>query len=106
MPAVVVAKIPVGIRVIEPPFVDIGLGAVIVAIDVVPDINTMGVVGTIVVAEAIVGAPDVVPFEVKPKILVLPLRLTVEVAPDTAEPILITVVEPESPAVPRFTVFV
>jgi hypothetical protein len=37
LPAVVVVKIPVGMSVICPPPSDIGLGAVIVAIAVVPD---------------------------------------------------------------------
>lgn len=55
-PAVVVVKIPVGIRVIDPPPVDIGDGAVIVTIAVVPLINVMAFVGAIVAALAIVGA--------------------------------------------------
>jgi len=104
LPAVVVENMPVGIRMIEPPFVEIGEGAVIVAIDVVPETKAIGVVGAIVVAEAIVGAPEVVPFEVNPKILVLPLRLVVDVAPDTAEPMFTVVVEPDNPAVPMLIV--
>lgn len=55
-PAVVVVKIPVGIRVMDPPPVDIGEGAVIVTIAVVPLINVMAFVGAIVDALAIVGA--------------------------------------------------
>ena len=64
--AVVVVKIPVGIIVIKPPFVEIGEGAVIVAIAVVPETNKIGVVGAIVVAEATVGAPAVVPIAIVP----------------------------------------
>lgn len=55
-PAVVVVKIPVGISVIDPPPVDIGEGAVIVTIAVVPLINVIAFVGAIVDALAIVGA--------------------------------------------------
>jgi hypothetical protein len=55
-PAVVVVKIPVGIKVMVPPPVDIGEGAVIVAIAATPLINVMSFVGAIVVALAIVGA--------------------------------------------------
>jgi hypothetical protein len=55
-PAVVVVKIPVGIKVMVPPLVDIGEGAVIVTIAVVPLINVMDFVGAIVAALAIVGA--------------------------------------------------
>jgi hypothetical protein len=56
LPAVVQVKIPVGIRTILPPPKEIGLGAVIVTTAVVPEIKVMGLVGAIVVAEAIVGA--------------------------------------------------
>lgn len=55
-PAVVVVKMPVGISVIDPPPDAIGAGGVIVSIAVVPLMNTMAVVGAIVVALAIVGA--------------------------------------------------
>jgi len=55
-PAVVVVKIPVGIKVMVPPPVDIGEGAVIVAIAATPLINVMFFVGAIVAALAIVGA--------------------------------------------------
>lgn len=55
-PAVVVVKIPVGMKVIVPPPVDIGDGAVIVAIAAVPLINVIAFAGAIVVALAIVGA--------------------------------------------------
>lgn len=51
-----VVKIPVGIKVIVPPPVDIGEGAVIVTIAVVPLINVMAFVGATVAALAIVGA--------------------------------------------------
>ena len=54
--AVVVVHALVGISVILPPLVFIGLGGVIVWIAAVPAINVMGVVGVIVVAELIVGA--------------------------------------------------
>jgi hypothetical protein len=53
---VVVVKRPVGINVICPPPNEIGLGGVIVAIAVVPDINTILLTGAMVVADAIVGA--------------------------------------------------
>ena len=56
LPAIVVVKIPVGIRVIVPPPSDIGLGAVIVTTGTTPDTKVISVVGAIVVAEAIVGA--------------------------------------------------
>jgi hypothetical protein len=55
-PAVVVVKIPVGIKVMVPPPVDIGEGAVIVTIGVTPLINVISFVGAIVAALAIVGA--------------------------------------------------
>lgn len=51
---------PVGIKVILPPPDEIGAGAVIVSIAAVPLINTIGVVGAIVAAEATVGAAAVV----------------------------------------------
>jgi len=60
LPALVVVNTPVGIKVILPPPVEIGLGAVIVTIAVVPDINVIGAVGAIVEALAIVGAAAVV----------------------------------------------
>jgi hypothetical protein len=46
----------VGINVIVPPPVEIGAAAVIVTTAVVPEIKTIGVVGAIVVALAMVGA--------------------------------------------------
>jgi hypothetical protein len=52
----VVVNAPVGIRVIRLLYVPRAAGTVIVAIGVVPETNTMGVVGAIVVALAIVGA--------------------------------------------------
>ena len=55
-PAVVHVNMPVGINVIAPPPVEIGAVAVIVTTAVVPEIKTIGVVGAIVVALAIVGA--------------------------------------------------
>ena len=60
LPALVVVNTPVGINVILPPPLEIGLGAVIVTIAAVPDINVIGSVGAIVVALAIVGAAAVV----------------------------------------------
>jgi hypothetical protein len=60
LPAVVQVNIPVGIKIIVPPPAEIGLGAVIVTIAVVPLINVIGLVGAIVVALAIVGAAAVV----------------------------------------------
>ena len=56
LPAVVVVKMPVGMIVICPPVVAIPVGAVIVTMAVVPDTNTICVVGAIVVALATVGA--------------------------------------------------
>jgi len=47
---------PVGINVIAPPPAEIGVDAVIVTIAATPEINTIGVVGVIVAALAIVGA--------------------------------------------------
>ena len=58
-PAVVHVNMPVGINVIVPPPVEIGAAAVIVTTAVVPEIKTIGVVGAIVVALAIVGAAAV-----------------------------------------------
>jgi hypothetical protein len=55
-PAVVVVKIPVGIKVMVPPPVAIGKGAVIVTIAAVPLINVIAFAGAIVAALAIVGA--------------------------------------------------
>ena len=55
-PAVVVVKIPVGIKVMDPPPADIGAGAVIVSIAATPLINVMAFVGATVAALAIVGA--------------------------------------------------
>jgi len=60
LPAAVQVKIPVGISVIDPPPVEIGLGAVIVTMAVVPEIKVIALVGAIVVAEATVGAAAVV----------------------------------------------
>ena len=47
---------PVGINVIVPPPVEIGAAAVMFTTAVVPEIKTIGVVGAIVVALAMVGA--------------------------------------------------
>ena len=103
-PAVVVVNIPVGINVICPPANDIGDGAVIVAIAVVPETNTICVVGAIVVALAIVGAAAPVAFS--PVSTVLSLNVIVPAEPDTAEPILTFVVDPETLVVPILIVFV
>lgn len=67
LPAVVHVNAPVGINVIVPPPTDIGLGAVIVTMPAVPLINTIDVVGAIVVALAIVGATSV--EDIKPEYL-------------------------------------
>jgi hypothetical protein len=56
LPAVVQVNAPVGINVIAPPPAEIGLGAVMVTIAVVPETKAIGVVGAIVVALATVGA--------------------------------------------------
>ena len=60
LPAAVHVNAPVGIKTIVPPPVEIGAGAVIFTIAVVPQINVIGLVGAIVVALAIVGAAAVV----------------------------------------------
>ena len=103
-PAVVVVNIPVGINVICPPANDIGDGAVIVAIAVVPETNAICVVGAIVVALAIVGAAA--PVASNPVWTIFSFIVMVPPEPDTAEPILIFVADPESPAVPIFIVLV
>jgi len=51
LPAVLVDHSPVGISVICPPVVDIGNGAVMVLIVVVPDTKWIGNVGVIVALE-------------------------------------------------------
>ena len=51
LPAVVQVKAPVGIKTILPPPKEIGLGAVIVTIAVVPEMKVIGLVGAIVVAD-------------------------------------------------------
>jgi len=56
LPAVVVVKMFVGMMVICPPVLAIPVGAVIVTIAVVPETNTICVVGAMVVALATVGA--------------------------------------------------
>lgn len=55
-PAVLVAQSPVGISVICPPPAEIGDGAVMVLMVVVPEMNVIATVGAIVPALAIVGA--------------------------------------------------
>ena len=55
-PAAVQVNAPVGINVIVPPPVEIGAAAVIFTTAAVPEIKTIGVVGAMVVALAIVGA--------------------------------------------------
>jgi hypothetical protein len=55
-PAVVVDHTPVGIIVICPPVVAMPVGGVMVAMLILPDTNTMLVVGAMVVALAMVGA--------------------------------------------------
>lgn len=56
LPAAVQVNAPVGINVIVPPPVEIGAAAVMVTTAAVPEINTIGVVGAMVAALAIVGA--------------------------------------------------
>jgi hypothetical protein len=78
LPAAVQVNAPVGIRVILPPPKEIGLGAVIFTIAVVPETNAIDVVGAIVVAEAIVGAAAVVATKLEYFIFVkvgLPVQL-------------------------------
>lgn len=55
-PAVFETNAPVGMKVNEPPVVEIGMGGVIVTMLDVPEMNVIGVVGAIVVALAMVGA--------------------------------------------------
>jgi hypothetical protein len=55
-PAVVVVDKPWELMLLDPQVVEIGDGAVIVAIAVVPEINVIALVGAIVVADAIVDA--------------------------------------------------
>ena len=69
LPAAVHVNAPVGINVIVPPPVEIGLGAVMVTTAVVPLTNVIGLVGAIVVALAIVGAAAVV--DIRPEYLTL-----------------------------------
>jgi hypothetical protein len=56
LPAAVVVKSPVGMSVIDPPPDAMGAGGVMVTTAAVPLINTMGVVGEMVAALAMVGA--------------------------------------------------
>ena len=56
LPAAVQVNAPVGINVIVPPPVAIGAAAVMVTTAAVPEINTIGVIGAMVAALAIVGA--------------------------------------------------
>ena len=92
-PAVVVVNIPVGIIVICPPVVEIGAGAVIVAIAVVPETKTICVVGAIVVALAIVGAAalvETIPLNfVPPATVFVPVLVPILIvlAPAVPEPI-------------------
>jgi hypothetical protein len=59
LPAVVQVNAPVGIKVIVPPVVEIGAGAVMVTMAAVPEIMVTGAVGATVAAEAIVPATAV-----------------------------------------------
>jgi hypothetical protein len=61
---------PVGINVIAPPPVEIGAAAVMVTTAVVPEIKTIGVVGAIVVALAIVGAAALTALKLLSEMLV------------------------------------
>jgi hypothetical protein len=65
LPAVVQVKAPVGIKVIVPPVVEIGAGAVMVTMAAVPEIMVTGAVGATVAAEAIVPATAV--LAIKPE---------------------------------------
>jgi len=57
-PVMPVVNMPVGINVIWPPVPEMGDGAVMVLMVVVPDTNEIGAVGAIVEADATVGAAD------------------------------------------------
>jgi len=91
-PAVVVVKIPVGIKVIAPPVADIDVGGVIVAIAATPLTNEMLFVGAIVAALAIVGAAadvantSVSVGEVNTGVLSVAVAIVGEVA-NTADPV-------------------
>ena len=56
LPAAVQVNAPVGIKVIAPPPLEMGAGAVMVTTEAVPEMNTIGVVGAMVAALATVGA--------------------------------------------------
>ena len=69
-PAVVQVNAAVGNKVIVPPPNEIGVAAVTVSIAAVPEINTMGVVGAMVVALAMVGAAAVTALKLLKRMLV------------------------------------
>jgi hypothetical protein len=97
-PAVVVVKMPVGISVTCPPVVAIPVGAVIVSIAVVPETNTICVVGAMVAALATVGATcpvAVTPNNLVTRVAVVPI--TVVFVPNPVVDFPITI-ELESPA--------
>ena len=75
-----------------------GEGAVIVTTLTVPDTNTIGVVGAMVAALAIVGAAAVV--AIKPLYVTFWLSSVVPVAPDVSEPRVMLVTDPDAPRVP------
>jgi hypothetical protein len=77
---------------------------VIVAIAVVPEINTIGVVGAIVVALAMVGAAA--DLAKNPEQTTFSLIVKVPKEPDVEDPRLIFVVDPEAPPVPILISFV
>ena len=91
-PAVVQVNMPVGINVIAPPPVEIGAAAVMVTTAVVPEIKTIGVVGAIVVALAIVGAAALTALKLlKARLVPVAAPMTgvtkIGVVANTAEPV-------------------
>ena len=90
--------------VICPPVVEIGVGAVIFTTGVVPETNTICVVGAMVDELAMVGAAALV--EIKPLTLTLPFSVIVEFETVGSEPMFVLVVEAVPPPVPIFKVFV
>jgi hypothetical protein len=89
LPVALVVQFPVGINVICPPADDIGLGAVMLVIKVVPDTNVIDFVGAMVEALAMVGAlaaPAIrPPITVLPPMPTPPATCSAPVVVDTAE---------------------
>ena len=101
LPAAVQVNAPVGINVIVPPPVEIGAAAVMVTTAAVPEINTIGVVGAMVAALAIVGAAALTALKPLNEILV-PVAAprtgvtSVGVVANTADPVPVSLVSAAS----------